>query len=60
MTNYIAFPIVLQNMKGITPTILEELRSQSITILKMHENVKVLQKLSNQNGGIIWSTTHHD
>ena len=43
-------------MKAITPKILEELRSQSITLLKMHENVKVsylLQKLSNQNGGII-------
>ena len=25
----------------------------------MHENV-LLQKLSNQNGGIIWSTTHDD
>ena len=41
MTNYIAFLIVLQNMKDITPTIPEELRSQRITILKMHENVKV-------------------
>ena len=50
-------------MKAVAPTSLEELRSQSITILKLHENVKVsllLQKWSNQNGGIIWSTTHHD
>jgi len=36
-----SFPIILHNMKAIAPTIPEELRSQGITILKMHENVKV-------------------
>jgi hypothetical protein len=41
MTNYIAFTIVLQNMKAIAPTIPEELRSQGTIIMKMHENVKV-------------------
>ena len=38
-------------MKAIRPTISEELHSQDVTILKMHE--KLLQKLSDQNGGII-------
>jgi len=38
------------------------MHSQSITVLKMHKNVKVpslLQKSLNQNGRIIGSTTHH-
>jgi hypothetical protein len=59
MINYTSWPIILLNMKTIKPTTSEELRSQDITILKMHENVKVpkpLQQLSNQNGGISWST----
>jgi hypothetical protein len=43
-------------MKTVRPTTSEELCSQDITILKIHENVKVpkpLQKSSNQNGGIL-------
>jgi len=40
-----------------------KLHSQSISILKMHEHILKshnLQKSSNQNGRIIWSTTHHE
>jgi hypothetical protein len=63
MINYTSWPIALPNVKTIKPTTSDELCSQDITILKIHENVKVpkpLQKSSNQNGGISWSTTHHD
>ena len=58
MINYISWTIILPNMKAIRPTISEELHSQDITTMKMHE--KLLQKLCDQNGGIIWSTIHHD
>ena len=50
-------------MIAIGPTTSEELRSQSIIILKMHENVKVpllIKRLLNLNGKIILSTTHYD
>jgi len=50
-------------MIAIGPTTSEKLRSQSIIILKRHENIKVpllIKKLLNQNGKIISLTTHYD
>jgi hypothetical protein len=63
MNNYTSWPIALPNVKTVRPTTSDELCSQNITILKIHENVKVPklpQQSSNQNGGILWSTTQHD
>lgn len=57
MVNYTSSPIIVSYMIG--PTTSDQLCSQSITILKMHEDVKVLQNLLYQNGTIIRSTTHH-
>jgi hypothetical protein len=41
MINYISWPIIPPNMKAFELTTSEKLRSQCITILKVHENVKV-------------------
>jgi hypothetical protein len=39
MINYISWTIILPNMKAIRPTISEELHSQDITTMKMHQKL---------------------
>ena len=41
MVNYTSWPIIVSYVIAIGPIISEELHSQCITILKMHENIKV-------------------
>jgi hypothetical protein len=53
MINYTSWPIILLNMKTIKPTTSDELCSQDITILKIHENVKVPQPLQQSSNQII-------
>jgi hypothetical protein len=57
MVDYTPQIIILPNVKSIGPR-----RSCVHKISKMLENIKaseLLQKSLNQNGGIIWPTTHH-
>jgi len=59
--NYTPLPIIVSYMIAIGPTTSDELRSQSITILKtlkFYNSYKNYWNL-NQNGRIIWSTIHH-
>ena len=46
-SNYKSKLIILPDMKAIRPITSEKLCSQRITILKMHEKVKVLSLLQN-------------
>ena len=63
MVDYTLWPIIASYMIAIGLRTSEELCSQMITILKLHENVNVpqlLQKSLNSIGRILWSTKHHD
>ena len=60
--NYTPLPIIVSYLIAIGPTTSDELRSQSITILKtlkFYNSYKNYWNL-NQNGRIIWSTIHHN